>query len=117
MKCPFVNKMHVCEIHFFARKVDEICWDLNPQPSVQQSIALTTGLRALVRFARPGLVCDIKRSPNRSHVHNQCTRACECMIAKPMNMANIGYYVHFVLYFGVLIRSSFGGVCEHMYIH
>jgi hypothetical protein len=39
------------------------------------------------------------------------------MIAKQMNTANLGYHMHLVLYFGVLIRSNFGGVCEHMYIH
>jgi hypothetical protein len=30
-----------------------------------------------------------------------------------MNMTILGYYMHHVVYFGVLIRSSFGGVCEH----
>jgi hypothetical protein len=32
-----------------------------------------------------------------------------------MNMANLGYHIHLVLYFGVLIRSSFGAVSEHIY--
>jgi hypothetical protein len=45
------------------------------------------------------------------------TRACECMIAKPMNMDNLGYHMHLVLYFGVLIRSSVGRVSLHTYIH
>jgi hypothetical protein len=40
-----------------------------------------------------------------------------CMIANPMNTADPGYHTHVVLYFEVLIRSSFGGVCEHRYIH
>jgi hypothetical protein len=44
------------------------------------------------------------------------TYVCECMIAKPMNIATLGYHMHLVLYFGVLIRSSFGGVGEHIYI-
>jgi hypothetical protein len=39
--------------------------------------------------------------------------ACECMVAKPMSMANLRYNMHIVLYFGVLIWSSFGGVSEH----
>jgi hypothetical protein len=43
--------------------------------------------------------------------------ACACMIAKQINMANLGYHILIVLYFGDLIRSSFGGLCEHRYIH
>jgi hypothetical protein len=55
-----VSKIHICEI-IFATKIDEIFWDLIPQPSVQLStIALTTGLRALVVFAWPGLLCYIE---------------------------------------------------------
>jgi hypothetical protein len=65
MKRPFVSKMHVCEINL-STKVDETCWDLIPQPSVQQSIALTPGLRAIV-FAWPGLVCDIEHMHNYQH--------------------------------------------------
>jgi hypothetical protein len=38
------------------------------------------------------------------------------MIATPQNRDNLGSHMHLVLYFGVLIRSSFGGVCEHRYI-
>jgi hypothetical protein len=34
----------------------------------------------------------------------------------PMNMGNPWYHIHLVLYFGVLIRSSFGGVRAQTYI-
>jgi hypothetical protein len=38
------------------------------------------------------------------------TGTVECMIAQPMKIDNLGYHMHLVLYFGVLIRSIFGGV-------
>jgi hypothetical protein len=41
----------------------------------------------------------------------------DCMLAKAMNLGNLGYYMHLVLYFVDLIRSSFGGVSEHKYIY
>jgi hypothetical protein len=47
MKCTSVSKMHVCEIHL-CHKRDETCWDMIPQPSVQQSNALPTELHGLV---------------------------------------------------------------------
>jgi hypothetical protein len=54
---------------------------------------------------------------SRRHAHLTCTSgACEYMIAKQMNMANLEYHMHIVLYFRVLIRSSFGAVCEHRYM-
>jgi hypothetical protein len=36
--------------------------------------------------------------------------ACEFMIAKPMNINHRDSHMYHVLYFGVLIWSSFGGV-------
>jgi hypothetical protein len=35
------------------------------------------------------------------------TCVCECMIAAPQNMDNLGSHMYDVLYFEVLIRSSF----------
>jgi hypothetical protein len=82
--------------------------------SFQQSIALPTALWALVVLL--GLACYVTLNshlPVCTHIIT-CTYACECMIAKSMNMANLGYHMHLVLYFRVLIRSSFGRVCKHI---
>jgi hypothetical protein len=109
MKCPFVSKMHVCEIHF-ATKVDGTCWDLNPQPSVHQSNTLPTEPHLLAVHC-----CCLKAifitMQIRRHARLTCIySACECMIAKLMYIDNLDGHMYHVLYFGVLIRSSFGGV-------
>jgi hypothetical protein len=44
------------------------------------------------------------------------TRVCACIITTEQNMDNLGRNIYHVLYLGVLIRSCFGGVCEHGYI-
>jgi hypothetical protein len=72
---------------------------------------LSTALRGPVVF--PGLALYVTLN---IHLAGRpciitCTRAYECMIAKPKNMDNLGSHMHIVIYVGVLIRSSFGGVC------
>jgi hypothetical protein len=53
----------------------------------------------------------------RRHARLACIYgACECMIAKPMNIDHLDSTIYHVLYFGVLIWSSFGGVTLYRYI-
>jgi hypothetical protein len=66
-----------------------------------------------------GLTCHLYMSVRHiCHAYLTCIYdACKWKIAKKMNLGNVGYYMHLVLYFGVIIRSSFGGVSEHKYIY
>jgi hypothetical protein len=50
-----------------------------------------------------------------SHARWTCIYgACECVIVKPMNINHLDSHMYHVLYFGVLICSSFGGVRSHV---
>jgi hypothetical protein len=99
-----------------ATKVDWTCWDLIRQPSVHQSNALPTEPHGLAVDC-----CCLKAifitMQIRRHARLACSYgACECMIAKPMNINRIDSHMYHVLHFGVLIWSSFGGVYR-MYKH
>jgi hypothetical protein len=51
----------------------------------------------------------------RLHVRLTCDSAGrEYMFVTAQNMDNVRCYIHQFHYVGVLIRSSFGGVCEHV---
>jgi hypothetical protein len=71
------------------------------------------------RSQPPGVTCHFDMLVHHiCHAHlTYIYDACKCMIAKQIHLGNLGYHMHLVQYFGVLIRSSFEVVSKHIYIY
>jgi hypothetical protein len=117
IKCPFVSKMHVCEIQFCNKsRWDMLGFDPLTFCSTVYRLADWASRRADTSAFWTGFSSQGLHPRQSLHYARLACIYCayEWMIANPLHMANLGYHMHLVLYFGALIRCRFGGVCKHI---